>query len=74
MSPDALTIIGTGIAIIVATIGLIARLRADMKTGQAEAAVDRRAFQGAMNQFRSDSPSASRPSRTHTPPSIDPVT
>ena len=52
MTPDTLTIIGTGIALAILNVGLITSLRADMKTDRAEAAADRRAFQQSMDQFR----------------------
>lgn len=48
---DTLTIIATLAAL---NIGLIAWLRADMKTDRAEAAADRRAFQSGMDTFRTE--------------------
>ena len=46
------SVLGVGIALAALIIGLIAWLRADMKTDRAEAAADRRAFQAAMDDFR----------------------
>ena len=54
MSPDVLTIIGTGIALAVLNVGLITWLRLDIKTDRAEAAADRRAFQQSMDGFRTE--------------------
>ena len=46
------SVLGVGIALAALIIGLIAWLRADMKTDRAEAARDRRAFQQSMDGFR----------------------
>ena len=54
MSPEALTIIGTGIALAILNVGLITWLRLDIKTDRAEAAADRRAFQAGMDTFRTE--------------------
>ena len=51
MSPETLTIIGT---LAVLNIALFAWLRLDIKTDRAEAAADRRAFQAAMDTFRTE--------------------
>ena len=54
MSLEALTIIGTGIALAILNVGLITWLRLDIKTDRAEAAADRRAFQQSMDGFRTE--------------------
>ena len=48
------SVLGVGIALAALMIGLIAWLRADMKTDRAEAARDRRAFQQSMDGFRAE--------------------
>ena len=48
------SVLGVGIALGALIIGLIAWLRADMKTDRAEAAQDRRAFQRSMDGFRAE--------------------
>ena len=48
------SVLGVGIALAALMIGLIAWLRADMKTDRAEAAQDRRAFQQSMDGFRTE--------------------
>ena len=48
------SVLGVGIALAALIIGLIAWLRAGMKTDRAEAAQDRRAFQQAMDGFRAE--------------------
>ena len=48
------SVLGVGIALAALIIGLIAWLRADMKTDRAEAAQDRRAFQQSMDGFRAE--------------------
>ena len=48
------SVLGVGIALAALMIGLIARLRADMKADRAEAAQDRRAFQQSMDGFRAE--------------------
>ena len=54
MSPDALTIVGTGITLAIFHVSLITWLRLGMKTDRAEAAADRCAFQQSMNGFRDE--------------------
>ena len=52
MNPEALTVIGTGIALAVLNVGLVTWLRLDMKTAWAEAAAGWRALQAGMYDFR----------------------